>query len=173
MRSTARFCDCPKATTARLSSPPTTRSAPMDIATKHCPDCGESIRANARICRFCRFEFWPADAGPLPSWADQSTTAEGVALTSPGPAKLITPPAETVIEVNSGPSALKVFLILVLGLPILLFIVFVVSEEVSDTEYYASSVGLSISECRDVATRLGMPYSAADSKCRERIPKRK
>lgn len=25
--------------------------------TKRCPDCGEDVRAEARICRFCRYEF--------------------------------------------------------------------------------------------------------------------
>lgn len=29
---------------------------------KDCPDCGESLRPSARICRFCGYEFWPADA---------------------------------------------------------------------------------------------------------------
>jgi hypothetical protein len=26
-------------------------------ATKRCPDCAEEVRAEARICRFCRYEF--------------------------------------------------------------------------------------------------------------------
>ena len=28
--------------------------------TKRCPDCAESVLAEARICRFCRYEFRPA-----------------------------------------------------------------------------------------------------------------
>jgi Uncharacterised protein family UPF0547 len=28
--------------------------------TKACPECAEEVLADARICRFCRHEFWPA-----------------------------------------------------------------------------------------------------------------
>jgi hypothetical protein len=30
------------------------------VGTKVCPDCAERIKAEARICRFCRYEFAPA-----------------------------------------------------------------------------------------------------------------
>jgi hypothetical protein len=29
--------------------------------SKICPDCGESVRTSAKLCRFCRFEFEVAD----------------------------------------------------------------------------------------------------------------
>jgi hypothetical protein len=32
--------------------------------SKTCPDCAETILEAARICRFCRYEFWPVDAPP-------------------------------------------------------------------------------------------------------------
>jgi hypothetical protein len=27
-------------------------------AHKDCPECGESVKESARICRYCRYEFW-------------------------------------------------------------------------------------------------------------------
>lgn len=32
---------------------------PMARGMKLCPDCAEEVRADARICRFCRHEFEP------------------------------------------------------------------------------------------------------------------
>jgi hypothetical protein len=32
--------------------------------TKVCPDCAERIKAAARVCRFCRYEFWPEGENP-------------------------------------------------------------------------------------------------------------
>jgi hypothetical protein len=34
-------------------------AAAPSSATKKCPDCAEAILADARICRFCRYEFAP------------------------------------------------------------------------------------------------------------------
>jgi hypothetical protein len=34
------------------------------VGTKQCPDCAERVRAEARICRFCRHEFWPDTGDP-------------------------------------------------------------------------------------------------------------
>jgi hypothetical protein len=56
-------------------------------ATKDCPDCAETILEAARICRFCRYEFWPEGAPPpasssgvvdeagVTSWSEDSTAA--------------------------------------------------------------------------------------------------
>jgi hypothetical protein len=46
---------------------PPTEAAPLGSAepadsarpTKKCPDCAETILADARICKHCRYEFWP------------------------------------------------------------------------------------------------------------------
>jgi hypothetical protein len=34
-------------------------------STKMCPQCAEMVKAEAKICRFCRYEF-PPDASPAP-----------------------------------------------------------------------------------------------------------
>ncbi len=57
-------------------------STAADRPTKDCPDCAESILEAARVCRFCRYEFWPADAPrPEPSGdgpeADESESLPG------------------------------------------------------------------------------------------------
>jgi hypothetical protein len=38
-----------------VQTPPAASSA-----TKRCPECAEIVQAEARICRFCRHEFYPA-----------------------------------------------------------------------------------------------------------------
>jgi hypothetical protein len=43
------------------ASPP---AASLERDTKRCPDCAEDVLADARLCRFCRHEFWPSGAGP-------------------------------------------------------------------------------------------------------------
>ena len=44
-------------------------AASSDRPTKVCPDCAESILEAARLCRFCRHEFWPEGAPPPTSAA--------------------------------------------------------------------------------------------------------
>jgi hypothetical protein len=51
------------------------------------------------------------------------------------------------------------------------FVVFVVSELSSSTQYYATSIGLSISECESFMRTLGGPPLNHVGKCSERVPK--
>lgn len=44
---------------ARTSAPPEIMRPPTGAQEKKCPDCGELVKAEARICRFCRYEFRP------------------------------------------------------------------------------------------------------------------
>ncbi|PZU87904.1 MAG: hypothetical protein DI527_18215 [Chelatococcus sp.] len=65
----------------------------------------------------------------------------------------------------------------IVSTPILLFVAFAIllaiSEAFSDTETYASSVGMSVSQCRDVRMAFGERYERADVACSARQPKRK
>jgi hypothetical protein len=53
--------DGPSASTVRAGHPPShsTQSSVAVPAMKTCPMCAEDVRAAARICRFCRYEFPP------------------------------------------------------------------------------------------------------------------
>ncbi|WP_114404500.1 DUF4339 domain-containing protein [Methylorubrum extorquens] len=63
-------------------------------------------------------------------------------------------------------------LFIIICIPVGLFIVFLFSEAASPTEYYASSIGMSISDCRKTMMAFGTTYGEADLKCSERIRKK-
>ena len=75
----------PEATAARNASPrpaPPVPAAPAPPVgpepAKRCPDCGEHVLAAARICRFCRLDFPPAEADTTDP-ADASAPADALA----------------------------------------------------------------------------------------------
>jgi hypothetical protein len=63
--------DSPSPEGAPPTLPPTLPPATWPSEYKVCPDCAEGVRAAARICRYCRYNFvtarsWaPPDAVPL------------------------------------------------------------------------------------------------------------
>jgi hypothetical protein len=65
---------------------------PHDRAMKRCPMCAEDVRAEALICRFCRYEFPSAEASGPPEQRVSSARfsmpgpAEAVAIATPKPA---------------------------------------------------------------------------------------
>lgn len=112
--------------------------------TKVCPACAESVKAAALVCRYCGHQF-----------ADNKTFK-----------------AATYKPDSGSRYLLKFVLTIVIGGPILAFAIYMASEAASDTEYYASSIGLSISECREVSMRLGDTYQTATDRCMKRVPKK-
>jgi type VI protein secretion system component VasF len=50
-------------------------------------------------------------------------------------------------------------------------VVFAISEATSSTQYHATSIGMSISECENVMRTLGGPRTPV-GKCIERVPKK-
>ncbi|WP_419904274.1 hypothetical protein [Kiloniella sp.] len=37
----------------------------MKSMSKTCPDCAETVKKEARVCRYCRFEFLPKNNKPV------------------------------------------------------------------------------------------------------------
>lgn len=67
-----------------IAAPRSASKAPdsaSELPTKVCPDCAETILEAARICRFCRHEFWPEGAPPPASAPieDPEAAAQGPA----------------------------------------------------------------------------------------------
>ena len=54
---------------------------PAGGLTKRCPDCAETVQADARICRFCRYTFVAAQLEPEPQV--QTTGPAGLAVPAP------------------------------------------------------------------------------------------
>jgi hypothetical protein len=71
-------------------------------------------------------------------------------------------------------SASRKFINLIIVIPIALLIKFIgylIIESFSDTQFFATSAGMSVPECRSTMIQLGARYDDADAKCRSRIPK--
>lgn len=93
-----------------------------------------------------------------------------LSVTSPSDAKK-TPANPVPVTIPAVGKFFKIILIIV-SIPVGFFVLFIISEALSTTQYYATSIGMSISECRKALVILGATHSEADSKCSERIPKK-
>lgn len=191
--------------TARQNEEPSINSE-----TKICPQCAETVKFAARICRYCRYEFPPdpllisenefeeatnepqttQNLSRSPSTSDTSAShlapslfvatrleeqqpKQEPAAKAPVINDSESQPQKNAAKERKSPSGLLSIIVIIIGFPIVLFIAFFISDQLSDTEYYSSSIGMSISECRSVVTALGMSNDAANSKCSERVPKKK
>ena len=72
---------------------PFTFSAPSDLgATKVCPDCAETVRGAALICRFCRFRFASPEAAEGLSHQVVTAASSRAPVSPPAPGS---PPASS------------------------------------------------------------------------------
>lgn len=52
---------------AALVAEPQRDIVAANAGMKKCPECGEYVQGEARICRFCRHEFWPQTLAASPA----------------------------------------------------------------------------------------------------------
>lgn len=74
------------------------------VPRKTCPDCGELVQPEARICRFCRFSFDTGESGALIPAGGGSAPATSLRPPTPLPEALPLPVAPPVQLPSSGPS---------------------------------------------------------------------
>jgi hypothetical protein len=112
----------------------------------------------------------------LEGWVSATTIPELATDPPPLPPKLAAPEAKSSPAKQNKTSPLKI-LFWVIATPFLAFvaftILFAISEGLSDDQYYATSVGLSLSECRTVSMTLGATRGEAEVLCNKRVPKKR
>lgn len=86
------------------------RSSGVADLTKQCPDCGEDVRVEARICRFCRDRFLPSDAMPKVDIARELAHWESLGLWIVGTSLDDRLAKDDAVEIGLGASRLLVIL---------------------------------------------------------------
>ncbi|MGO4705332.1 hypothetical protein AB4072_06085 [Microvirga sp. 2MCAF38] len=68
-----------------------------------------------------------------------------------------------------GNSILKI--VALIAIPVVGFMIYLIAEEVSKTEHYATSMGMSVSECQTHELATGRDHSLAEKFCSRQVPK--